>query len=143
MKFGPANPMNATARLFWFEVNSHMMTDYSYWFILSTIWVEFTGWTSLDTWRKLFSSDRPDRDCLMKPSELEAFKQLPEIVTCYRAHREKETQWLSYTLEREIAEKFLAKRPGGYIKEYKIPKADILCLFLRRQEKELLCLKQL
>lgn len=129
-------------RLRFFEKQSRNLSDYSYWFILSTLWVEYAGFTDLQAWRRLFASNRRYRDCLMKPSEIQSFEDLPLVVKCYRAHRENEADWISYTLYRDVAERFLIKRPNGIIKEYLISKEDILCLFLRRGEYELICLKK-
>lgn len=46
------------------------LTDYAYWFYLSTLWVSYTGFSDLNLWKELFSAKRKDRvDCIMKPSE--------------------------------------------------------------------------
>lgn len=117
------------------------LTDYGYWFLLGTLWVSYTGWSSLALWRRLFMSDRPNRDTsLMKPSELGAFQSLPDMIPCLRAHREGETDWLSYTLSMERASMFALKRGVDQVARYTLPKDKALCLFLRRGEFELLCL---
>lgn len=115
------------------------LTDYGYWFFLSTIWVKYTGFSDLQLWKKLFASPRPKRETsVMKPDELAAYRALPEMVTAYRAHRENETDWMSYTTSIDKAKSFLACRPGGCIRTYMVPKADIVAYFLRRGEFELL-----
>jgi hypothetical protein len=117
------------------------LTDYGYWFYLSTLWVSYTGFSDLNLWRRLFSSDRPRRQTsIMKPSELAAYKRFPYFVTAYRAHRPGETEWLSYTLDKEIACRFAAERGVDSITEYRIKKRDVLALFLRRDEQEILVL---
>lgn len=124
-----------------FAQECEALTDYGYWFLLSTLWVSYTGWSDLSLWRRLFKSNRPNRDTsLMKPSELAAFHALPDTIPCLRAHREAETDWLSYTLSMERAVMFAQQRGVDQVTRYLLPKDQALCLFLRRGEFELLCL---
>jgi hypothetical protein len=117
------------------------LTDYSYWFLLGTLWVSYSGWSDLRLWKRLFKSTRPRRETsLMKPSELRVFKALPETVTAYRAHRNNETDWISYTLDRGVAKRFARERGVTEFVEYRLAKADVLALFLRRGEQELIML---
>lgn len=90
-------------------------------------------------WRTLFSSERPDRKrSLLKPDELRSYNDLPALVTAYRAHRPGETDWIAYTLKRDIAFRFGRERGVVQIHKYAIPKCAIVALFLRRGEHELL-----
>ena len=117
------------------------LTDYAYWFFLSTLWVKYTGWSDLELWKRLFSSDRPGRlKSIMKPSELDKFKILPYNVTIFRAHRPEESDWIAYTLDKDIATRFADERKVNSIKEYKVRKKDIAALFLRRGEQEIIVL---
>lgn len=119
------------------------LSDYAYWFMLGTLWVSYTGWSELRDWIALFSSSRPNRETsLMKPSELAAFRKLPDPLTLYRAHRPNETQWISYALIPEKAAEFAARRNVGELSEYRVAKNDVLALFLRRGEYEVLVLDQ-
>lgn len=125
----------------YFADNCEKLTDYSYWFMLSTCWVCHSGYYDLENWKRLFSSDRPKREkSIMKPSEIRALKSLPHEVTCYRAHRINETDWISYTTEIEKAIQFALHRGVSEIKEYRIKKRDILAYFTRRGEEEILLL---
>ncbi len=127
--------------LFHFSKNSGALSDYWYWFLLSTLWVNYNGMTELATWRRLFASQRPNRlTSIMKPSELAAFKQLPEMVTAYRAHRVGEQDWIAYTLNPARAIEFAHRREVGEVMGYTIPSSALLALFLRRGESEVLCL---
>ena len=124
-----------------FAANCHALTDYGYWFLLGLCWVQYTGWSSLDLWKELFSSGRPHREsCLMKPTERRYFNVLPKTVHCYRVHRPGEQDWISYTLDQDTAQKIAAMRGATQIHEYRIPRKRLLCLFLRRHEYEVLCL---
>lgn len=126
-----------------FDKYHHKLTDYSFWYLLSTIWVSYSGFSDLKLWIKHFSSDRPDRaKSVMKPNELKAFKKLPPMIKCYRAHRHGEKLWISYTLSLERARAFAEAREGGQIRVYRIKKSDVTAYFLRRGEFELIMLDQ-
>jgi hypothetical protein len=117
------------------------LNHYGYWFYLGTLWVSYSGWSDLKLWKRLFRSPRPNRTTsLMKPSELEQFKTLPDHITAYRAHREGETDWVSYTIEPDIAVRFARERSVNHITEYELHKRDVVALFLRRGEQELIML---
>ena len=124
-----------------FDRHAYKLTNYGYWFFLSTLWVDYTGWSDLDLWKKLFSSSRPLRETsIMKPSELKVFHALANRLTVYRAHRPGETDWISCTLIGQKAAEFAFRRGVDEVKEYFVSKADVLCLFLRRGEYEVLIL---
>jgi hypothetical protein len=76
----------------------------------------------------------------MKPSELAAFEALPATLTAFRAHRPRETDWLSYTLSQRVAERFARERGVREVCEYSVDKSDVLALFTRRAEEEVLVL---
>jgi hypothetical protein len=114
--------------------------DYWYWFILGTLWVSYSGHSDLELWRRLFRSGRTKRQTsLMKPSEWVKFKELPSTFAAYRAHRPNETTWISYTIDRKLADRW-AKERGGYVRTYRLKRIDCLALFLRRGEQEILML---
>ncbi|WP_243128346.1 hypothetical protein [Clostridium chromiireducens] len=125
----------------YFAEKSEGLTNYGYWFFLSTLWVSYSGYSDLNLWKSLFGSDRPGKKkSLMKPSEVKAYDQLGWFVTAYRAHRKNESDWISYTLNKETAFRFAKERGADSIKEYKIKKRDITALFLRRSEDEIIVL---
>lgn len=118
------------------------MSHYWYWFCLSTCWVKYSGWSDLALWKKLFSARRPKRaQCLMKPDEYQAFLELPDPVRAYRAHRPGETDWIAYTLSPEKAGMFALQRGASEVSEYLIPKREVIALFLRRNEQEVISLE--
>ena len=117
------------------------LTDYAYWYFLGTLWVSYSGWTELQDWARMFSSTRPRKNKgLMKPYEMAKFKRLPGMVTAYRAHREDEELWLSYTLRKERAAMFAIQRGVPDFIEYRVPRAAVVSLFLRRGEAEIIVL---
>lgn len=124
-----------------FSENCSLLTDYGYWFLLSTLWVSYTGWSNLKLWKRLFKARRSGRrECLMKPKELSFYHLLPQQVLCYRAHRPDEQDWISYTLDLDVAQRFAREREVPTLCAYHILRRDILALFLRRGEYEVLCL---
>lgn len=94
----------------------------------------------MNLWRRLFTAGRPRRQTsIMKPSELQEFEALPATFTAYRSHRPNEMDWIAYTLDRELADRWTEQR-GGYTAAYRLRKKDCLALFLRRGESEILML---
>lgn len=124
-----------------FAAEHRKLTDYSYWFVLGTLWVSYTGWSDLQQWKWLFSSKRPCRaSSLMKPSELAAWHDLPDTLDLLRVHRPGETDWISYTLDPVVAQRIADRRGVPAPTPYRCKKTDALCLFLRRGEAEVLVL---
>ncbi|BDI33356.1 hypothetical protein CCAX7_54070 [Capsulimonas corticalis] len=124
-----------------FNKSCKPLTTYAYWHILSTLWVSYTGFSDLEMWKKLFSSPRKNRETsLMKPSEFVVFRQMPDQITVYRAHRPGETDWIAYTVAPQTAARFAYERGADCIHAYQVDKADVLALFLRRGEQEILVL---
>jgi hypothetical protein len=119
---------------------SMKMSDYLYWFLLGTLWVSYSGWSDLDLWKQLFRCGRRKRrTSLMKPSEMDIWMKLPDKIVAYRAHRPGETDWISYTLSREVAGRFARERKTE-VTEYTLSKEDCLAVFLRRDEEEIIML---
>jgi len=117
------------------------LTNYAYWFLLSTLWVMDARAADLDTWKNLFSSERPQRKkSIMKPSEVQAFERLPYFVKAYRAHKAGEVDWIAYSIDPVVAKHFANLHGAQTITEYRIKKRDILALFLRRGESEIIML---
>lgn len=117
------------------------LSDYAYWFFLGTLWVSYSGFSDLKLWRRLFSSDRPNRaTSLMKPSELKLFNALPDPVTAYRAPRAGETDWIALTISSDEAVRFAGQRDGDCVDVYDVPKSAVIALFTRRGEWEIIVL---
>ncbi|PEH49583.1 hypothetical protein [Enterococcus faecium] len=124
-----------------FQEVSSQLSDYAYWFLLSTLWVKESNFAPISTWKKLFAEKRPNRQIsLMKPDELAAFKKLPNKLNLYRAHSKDESDWISYTLDLKTAIEFAERKKVDEIVEYKVKKHDCQTLFLRRGETEIICL---
>lgn len=125
----------------YFSEKSGALSDYSYWFLLSTLWISYTGFSELEHWKTLFGSNRKKRKgSIMKPSEERRFDALPHAITVYRAHRPGETDWIAYTLDEQTVKRFAAERGVSTYSEYQVKKRDALALFLRRGEHEIIVL---
>ena len=127
----------------YFAKHQSKLSDYWYWFSLGTLWISYSGYSDIKLWRQLLSSPRPNRKTsLMKPDEVVEFNKLPETITAYRAHRTRETDWISYTLSSAIARRFAIERTVYEISKYRVQKSDVIALFLRRGEYELITLNR-
>lgn len=127
----------------YFAANCDDLPDYHYWLLLSTLWVDNTEYADLALWKALFSSDRPGRDrSIMKPNELRAYNALRDREVVYRAHREGEDDWIAYTLSLKVAKRFRQRHQNATIRKYIVDKSDVLALFLRRGESEIIVLNK-
>lgn len=125
----------------YFHNRHQMLSDYAFWYLLGTLWVSYSGQSELALWRRHLSSARPKRESsLMKPSELAIFRQLPETLRLFRAHRPGATDWLAYTLDPQKAGLFARQRDVSSVTEYSCRRENALCLFTRRGESEILVL---
>lgn len=124
-----------------FKQHCDQLTDYSYWFMLSTLWVSGLDKENIAVWRELFKSRRPNKQVsLMKPDEFKAYRSLPSKVIVYRAVKACAPEGIAYTLDINVAKEFALRKGADQICEYRVKKRDILALFLRRQEQEVIIL---
>lgn len=125
----------------YFKSIANQLSDYAYWFLLSTLWVDNSTIASVSEWKQLFKEKRPSRQIsFMKPDELAKFKALPNKLFLYRAHSKNEEDWISYTLDIKTATEFATRKNVNEIVEYKTKKSNCLALLLRREESEIICL---
>lgn len=97
--------------IIYFSKVSENLSDYAYWYFLSTLWVSYTGYSDINLWKQLFSAKRKFKTpSIMKPSEIEEFNKLNSNITAYRVHRNGETDWIAYTLNLDIAKRFAKER---------------------------------
>lgn len=116
-----------------------------YWRLLGDAWnaAEAVA-ANEETWRRLFSSDRQNREMLMTEAERPFLEALPEEVTIYRGHSHEEgARGLAWTLERDSAVQFahqfasstdMGHPPGEpRLATGTVPSSSILALFQARQ----------
>lgn len=126
-----------------FREGCHLLDDYHYWYLLSTLWVLHHEGSDIRHWKRLFGSKRAGRaDGIMKPSELEAYLALPENLVVYRGCGPDDFGWISYTLNPAIATLFAARKIRGHVRAYVVPKSEVIALFTRRGEEELIIINE-
>lgn len=117
------------------------LPDDKYWSLLASIWTDTeNGWQNLDTWRALFSSNRPGRGHLMDADEHLTLRYLPDTVEIYRGcEKGVNEDGISWTLNRDKAE-FFANRftKQGIVLTKQINKSDIIAVFNGRGEAEVI-----
>ncbi|WP_199438673.1 hypothetical protein [Vibrio owensii] len=124
-----------------FDKYKAQLGDYCYWYLLSTLWVSHCEGSDLQLWKRLFASSRHNRKLsVMKPSEVQELDALEEKVTIYRAKRPNERDAIAYTLNINFAIALARHRQMDEIHEYTVDKSNILALFLRRNEQEVIIL---
>jgi hypothetical protein len=125
-----------------------------YWQMVRDAWIATESVAANEqTWRRLFSSDRPGREKLTSDRDRPVLEGLPEEVTVYRGHsHEGGEHGLAWTLERDSAEKFarqfarstdLGHPPGEpRIATATVPRSSIVAVFQDRRPGDLLILDQ-
>ncbi len=123
-----------------------------YWRLLGDAWTAAEAVAeNEETWRRLFSSDRPNREMLMTEAERPFLAALPEEVTIHRGHsHEGGARGLAWTLDRDSAVAFahqfatstdLGHPPGEpRVATATIPSSSILALFQARREGDVVIL---
>jgi hypothetical protein len=85
-------------------------------------------------------SDRPGREAMMDDASLEAYRQLPDVVTIHRGHQRVNRHGLSWTLDRDKAEwfakRFRARR--WEVTTRQVAREDIIAVVLGRGEQEVI-----
>jgi len=125
----------------YFARNCDNLSNYWYWFLLGTLWISYTGHSDLRLWKRLLQSPRPNRDTsLMKPDEIGYLVNSPSNFVVFRAHRTKESDWISYTRDEKVSARFAQERNVDCIRSYHVKKEDVLAYFSRRGEREIVVL---
>ncbi len=124
----------------------------SYWRILGDAWTASdVVAANEDTWRRLFSSERPGREMLTRDPDRPVLAALPEEVTVYRGHsHEGGARGLAWTLLREsavtFAHEFATSTDMGHppgeprLATVTVPRSSILALFQTRREGDVVIL---
>lgn len=127
----------------YFRNNCERLSSYGYWFMLSSLYIKQSDFMAANLWRKFFSAKIPNKEIsLMKPNEYKAFRNLPNKIKVYRAKVKDESDWLSYTTNFKVAQKFAFKEKVDEISVGIVKKRNVDALFLRRGEDELLILNK-
>lgn len=136
------------------------LDDRTYWSLLGRAWCNSdNNWQDLWRWVLMFLSERPHRESLMSEQDRDVLASLPETLTIYRGCNTHSKHGLSWTLDKEFAERFSRERHGfwfptdkdGNLKdghlarprvyERTIMKSDAVAYFGERQESEIVTTK--
>ena len=124
----------------------------AYWGMVRDAWVATESVSANEeTWRRLFTSDRPGREALTRERDRPMLESLPDEVTVYRGHsHDGGERGMAWTLERESAEKFarqfatstdLGHPPGDpRVAIATVPRDSILALHQDRRPGDVLIL---
>lgn len=122
-----------------FLKDNSQLSNPRYWELLKSVWIICGSLENQEVFRKLMSSTRPFKAYFMSPEEKEAFDNLPEEITAYRACNG-DDKGLSYTLSREYAEQYRDMYDKELIHVRKINKVEIFAFINRNAEEELIIL---
>lgn len=124
---------------------AHLIDNHSeYWTLLGDVCVGTENqWQDKDVLRELLTIDRPERNAIMNADEYEEYKALPETLTVYRGcHKGKNEDGFSWTLDKDRAQWFAERLADDddvpKVIEKTIRKSEVIALFTRRSEQEVL-----
>jgi hypothetical protein len=137
------------------------LDDRTYWSLLGRAWCNSdNNWQDLWRWVSMFWAERPHKEHVMSEEDREVLASLPETLTIYRGCNAHSKHGLSWTLDKEFAERFSRERHGfwfpadkdGNLKdgmyrarprvyERTITKSDAIAYFGARQESEIITTK--
>jgi hypothetical protein len=122
-------------------LKEYKISDSDYWELLGDIWIDSENiWSNKKEWKKLLSSNRPEREKFMKEEDREIFKNLPDKITAYRGYLPgKNKTGFSYSLNRERAEWFSKRfNTNGKVSEIEILKSKLFAYTDSRSEQEII-----
>lgn len=115
------------------------VSDADYWKLLAAAWTSTDiVYLRIHTWRVLFLSYRPEREALMSIEERKTLRSLPDEVTIYRGGT---SDGLSWSLSRDVAERFAKRGAFTEVHTQKVPKKDLIAYFGDRGEDEVVLIK--
>lgn len=131
-------PWRATALL---EVASEM-SDTEYWQQVAHVWIDTENmWEWADSIEEIMHADRPCREAMMEDDDRERLDELPNQITVYRGHQDKNQEGWSWTTNQEracwFAHRFGNKDSYRAVTTGTVDKGDVIASFLARGEDEL------
>lgn len=126
--------------------HGHVMSDKDYWRCVGQAWIDSENiWQNLQTWKELWSSNRPYRDMCMDEDDREVYASLPETMTVFRGVHDKgatkrtRKKGISWSLSREKAEWFANRYRSEttFVMEGTVARKDVLAYFNGRSEQEI------
>lgn len=120
--------------------------DNTFWSLVSDVWIDTeNAWQNIGSWSEIFASDRASQHSLMNEDELQLFHSLPDTLTIYRGcRRDINEDGLAWTLDEQRAHWFAERfsNDDGVVLTRTVSKKDVVALFTRRGEQEVIVLPE-
>lgn len=113
------------------------LSDERYWEVLRTVWVIAGSLKSLNVFRELMLSSRPQRYYFSTPEEAEKLRNMPQFITVYRAGSINDGG-ISWTLSQEYAEQYLKDYQKEKVLTLTVPKSRVFAYIERNLEQEII-----
>jgi hypothetical protein len=113
-------------------------THEEYWDSLGFVWMDSENiWRNIETWQELWNSERPGKASSMNEQEREVLASLPQELAIYRGFTEGRVEGMSWTLDRDVAVRFVQRFGGtAAVAMARARKDDVHAFFDDRQERE-------
>lgn len=125
-------------------IEREVMPPRDFWQMAGEVWTDSENcYQNLDLWREIFTCDLPFRERLMTSAERDIFDDLPDPIPVWHGVDGSEFAW---TTDRGVAEWFARRFPHKadrfLLREGLAPKDKVIAYFDRRNEKEVLILRE-
>lgn len=123
----------------------HLLPDIKYWELASSIWTDSENINfNRSIWKNVLKSKRSGKEYFMEIEDRNYLENLPQTITVFRGCNEKNKNGLSWTTDREVAEKFAERfstmSQGSTVLSKTINKKKIFAYLSSRSESEIILL---
>lgn len=116
------------------------LSDERYWELLRTVWILSGSLETVPVFRQLMTSQRGQRYYFSTPEEGVKMRQMPAMLTVYRATNNEKDGGISWTLSREYAEWYKQAYSKSTIITRQIMRSKIFAYVERNKEEEIIIL---
>ena len=120
--------------------NRHLLSDYRYWELLRTVYIIAGTVERVPIFISLMESNRPRQYYFSTPEEAKSLRELPDIVTVYRAQDGQFTNGISWTLSKDYVELYQQQFNKERIIMKEVYKDKIFAYINRNNEEEIIIL---
>lgn len=124
-----------------FLKDMHLLSDQRYWELLRTVWVISGNLDNVDTFRDLMSSRRGHQFYFSTPEEAEKLRGFPGDFAVYRAMIGEEDDGISWTMDRDYAERYKEMYDKENVITRTVSKKEIFAFIERNNESEIIILQ--
>ena len=124
---------------------SDKLTPYQYWELLGEVWVNSENiWQNKSHWDDLLKAKISDKHAFMSIEDQKEFSKLPSSFVAFRGCTNLNENGYSYTLDKDIAERFsrwsMRDKSKGIVITREVKKKDVFAFTNSRGEKEVIIL---